>query len=49
VFKYDDAETTHTTMKLLSADERVAELAQMLSGENVTPEAIQNARVLLNH
>jgi DNA repair protein RecN (Recombination protein N) len=48
VFKYDDAETTHTTMKLLSADERVTELAKMLSGENITPEAIQNARVLLS-
>jgi DNA repair protein RecN (Recombination protein N) len=49
VFKYDDDDTTHTTMKLLTAEERVAELAQMLSGENVTPEAIENARVLLNH
>jgi len=48
VFKYDDTETTHTTMKLLTAEERVTELAQMLSGENITPEAIQNARVLLN-
>jgi DNA repair protein RecN (Recombination protein N) len=48
VFKYDDANTTHTTMKLLTPEERVTELAQMLSGENITPEAIQNARVLLN-
>ena len=48
VFKFDDHLTTHTTMKLLTAEERVIELAQMLSGENITPEAIQNARVLLN-
>jgi len=48
VFKYDDVETTHTTMKLLTSEERVTELAQMLSGENITAEAIQNARVLLN-
>ncbi len=47
VYKYDDAKTTHTTMKLLSEEERVNELAQMLSGERITPEAIQNARVLL--
>jgi len=47
VYKYDDSKTTHTTMKLLTADERITELAQMLSGENITPEAIQNARVLL--
>jgi DNA repair protein RecN (Recombination protein N) len=49
VFKYDDVETTHTAMKLLTAEERVTELAQMLSGENITPEAILNARVLLNN
>jgi len=48
VFKFDDATTTHTTMKLLTHEERVTELAQMLSGESITPEAIQNARVLLN-
>lgn len=48
VFKYDDVNTTHTTMKLLTTEERVTELAQMLSGEKITPEAIQNARVLLN-
>jgi DNA repair ATPase RecN len=35
-------------MKLLTQEERITELAQMLSGENITPEAIQNARVLLN-
>jgi DNA repair protein RecN (Recombination protein N) len=48
VYKYDDLTTTHTTMKLLTTEERVTELAQMLSGESITPEAIQNARVLLN-
>jgi DNA repair protein RecN (Recombination protein N) len=48
VYKYDDANTTHTTMKLLTLEERINELAQMLSGENITPAAVQNARVLLN-
>jgi DNA repair protein RecN (Recombination protein N) len=48
VYKYDDATTTHTSMKLLTIEERINELAQMLSGENITPEAIQNAKVLLN-
>jgi DNA repair protein RecN (Recombination protein N) len=47
VFKFDDDKTTHTTIKLLTHEERVTELAQMLSGESVTPEAIRNARVLL--
>lgn len=48
VYKFDDAQTTHTTMKLLTTEERITELAQMLSGESITPEAIRNARVLLN-
>ena len=34
-------------LKRLSDDERVLELARMLSGSTLTPEAIQNAKVLL--
>lgn len=48
VYKYDDEKTTHTAIRLLSAEDRVLELAKMLSGENITPEAVQNARVLLS-
>jgi DNA repair protein RecN (Recombination protein N) len=47
VYKYDDEQTTHTSIRLLSEEERINELAKMLSGEKITPEAIQNARVLL--
>jgi len=47
VYKFDDEQATHTSIRLLTDDERITELAKMLSGETITPEAIQNARVLL--
>jgi DNA repair protein RecN (Recombination protein N) len=34
-------------MELLSPDERITEIAQMLSGSKVTDAAIQNAKQLL--
>jgi DNA repair protein RecN (Recombination protein N) len=34
-------------MKALTADERVLEIAQMLSGSDVSAAAIQNAKELL--
>ncbi len=48
VFKTDDQEATHTRMKLLNEEERLAELAKMLSGKALTPAAYENARVLLS-
>ena len=39
--------TTATHIKLLTPDERVMEIAKMLSGQNVTEAAIANARELL--
>ena len=51
-YKVEKAETdagTTTTMRQLSDDERVAEIAQMLSGSAVTPAAIENAKALLAH
>jgi len=47
VYKYDDDLSTHTAIKLLSREERVQQLARMLSGEEVTDEAINNARQML--
>ena len=47
VFKIETPQGTLSQMKLLSDDERVTEIAQMLSGENVSEAAIQNARELL--
>ncbi len=40
---------TRSHITQLTNDERVAEIANMLSGSNVTPEAINNARALLNN
>lgn len=36
-----------STLKRLNADERIQEVARMLSGSTLTPEAIENAKVLL--
>ncbi|MEA1876060.1 MAG: DNA repair protein RecN, partial [Bacteroidota bacterium] len=48
VYKYDDDLSTHTAIKLLNREERILQLARMLSGEEVTDEAVNNARQLLN-
>ncbi len=47
VYKQDDELGTSTHIQPLSDDERVTEIAHMLSGARLTNEAIENARVLL--
>lgn len=47
VYKKDNNETTNTYIKLLTQDERINEIAKMLSGEALTDAAIENAKVLL--
>ena len=47
VFKEDTAKGTTSHMTMLTDDERVMELAQMLSGSNITEAAMANARQLL--
>ncbi len=47
VFKTSDAGTTRTQIKELSQDERVTEIAKMLSNEKVTDSAMITARELL--
>lgn len=47
VFKEDTQDATYTRIRKLSPDERVTEIARMLSGEKLTEEALSNARVLL--
>lgn len=39
---------TISNMKILTTEERIAEVAQMLSGSNITEAAISNAKDLLN-
>jgi DNA repair protein RecN (Recombination protein N) len=48
VYKYDQEKESITNIKLLDTEERVIELAKMLSGEELTEAAISNARELLN-
>ena len=47
VYKYTDDQRTISSIKKLSADERITEIASMMSGEKLTPEALENAKVLL--
>ena len=47
VTKTETADGTKSTMTELTADERVTEIAQMLSGSDVTAAAIENAKELL--
>ncbi|MBR1733032.1 MAG: DNA repair protein RecN [Alloprevotella sp.] len=47
VYKEKEAGRTSTQIRRLSADERISEIAAMLSGERLTDEAINNAKVLL--
>lgn len=47
VYKEDSADGTHSHMQQLTAEERVTEIAQMLSGDSVSEAALNNARELL--
>ncbi|MDB5060413.1 MAG: repair protein RecN [Mucilaginibacter sp.] len=48
VYKDDTAATTYTRIKKLDDNERVLEIAKMLSGDKPGESALQNARELLN-
>jgi DNA repair protein RecN (Recombination protein N) len=47
VYKHDMADKTQTKIKQLKSDERVIEIARMLSGEKLSEAAINNAKALL--
>lgn len=47
VYKEDTRDATYTRIRKLKAEERITEIARMLSGEEVTEAALSNARVLL--
>ncbi|MBN1926513.1 MAG: DNA repair protein RecN [Prolixibacteraceae bacterium] len=49
VFKKDTGHRPETGMRLLSEDQRVEEIAIMLSGNPPTPEAIANAKAMLGN
>ena len=47
VYKDETGDSTITRVKLLSGDERILEVARLLSGSEVTETAIKNARELI--
>lgn len=47
VYKEDDADSTVSHIVQLSLEQRVEEIAHMLSGANLTEAALENARVLM--
>jgi len=49
VYKTESADGSHTEMRLLNHEERVTEIAQMMSGESVSKAALDNARTLLEN
>lgn len=49
VYKEDSNERTHTRIRQLNTDERINEIARMLSGSSLTEAAIANAKELLNN
>ena len=48
VYKDDTIDSTITRVKLLSHDERILEIARLLSGAEVTETAMKNARELFD-
>jgi DNA repair protein RecN (Recombination protein N) len=48
VFKFDQGNTTISEVKLLSKDERIIEIAEMLSGKDISESAMNHAKALLN-
>ncbi|NLI24764.1 MAG: DNA repair protein RecN [Bacteroidales bacterium] len=47
VYKKDQKQETNTYIKVLKPEERIAEIAKMLSGDKVTDASLENARELL--
>ncbi len=47
VYKEDKKDSTYTYIKLLNREERIVEIAKLLSGEELTDAALKNAKELL--
>lgn len=47
IFKDNDGEKTKSNIKVLDQEERIKEIAKMLSNDKITPEAMKAAEVLL--
>ena len=49
VYKTDEQDTTISKIELLSPEQRINEIAYMLSGKNITDAAVKNAKELLEN
>jgi DNA repair protein RecN (Recombination protein N) len=49
VYKQDDKEKTYSQIKRLSQQERIVEIAKMISNEELSPSTLQAAKTLLNN
>ncbi|MDR2835388.1 MAG: DNA repair protein RecN [Bacteroidales bacterium] len=49
VFKYNNDESTISGIKNIDKEERITEIASMISGEKLTQQAIENAKILLKN
>ena len=49
VFKTDDNDATHTRIAVLSGDDRIREIAGMMSGTTLTQAALDNAKALIDN
>ena len=47
IYKNNEGERTQSHIRLLTSEERITEIAKMLSNDKVTPEALKAAEVLL--
>ncbi|MBO7589094.1 MAG: DNA repair protein RecN [Bacteroidaceae bacterium] len=47
VYKTDDNEATHTRISILNGDDRIREIASMMSGARLTQAALDNAQALV--
>ena len=47
VSKHEDGGRTVSTIERIEGEDRIMEIARMLSGDTITPEAVQNAKSLL--
>ena len=48
VYKFTENETTVSELKLLTQEERIKEIAEMLSGKSISDSALNHAKALLN-
>lgn len=47
VYKVVEGDTTRTEIQRLENDERILEIAKMLSGQEVTPASVESAKHLM--